>query len=56
MESNIESEFKELKKDFENLLGNYWYVICTRECTPTPIEHVQNEQYAKDLMKKWKVT
>lgn len=44
-----------LKKDFANLLENYWYMIRTKECTLLPGEQEKNEKYAQDLMKKWKI-
>jgi DUF438 domain-containing protein len=51
-----ENNTDEIKKDFENLLQNYWYVIRTRECTLLPKEQEQNEKYAKNLMEKWNIT
>lgn len=48
-------DIEELKKDFENLLENYWYSIRTRECTLLQKEQESNEKYAKDLYEKYKI-
>ena len=48
-------ELESLKKDFENLLRNYWCAITTRQCLRFPKEQEQDEEYAKNLMKKWNI-
>ena len=45
----------EMKRDFANLLENYWYAINTKNCTPFPNELESNITYCKDLIKKWNV-
>ena len=51
----MEIEYDELKKDLVNLLENYWYAIRTRDCTILEYEQNKQEEYCKELMRKYKI-
>ena len=50
-----EEKVKELENDFKNLLESYWYLLETKELTPFPGEKERLEQWAKELMIKYKI-
>jgi len=54
-EKNMEIEYDELKKDLVNLLENYWYAIRTRDCSILRYEQNKQEEYCKELMRKYKI-
>lgn len=49
-----EEYVKNLQEDFKLLLENYWYVIRTKGGYRIPKEWDYDEQWAKQLMEKWK--
>lgn len=52
---NDQIDINSLKRDFCNLLEEYWVSVNTKCCTPFPNELENNRNFAKKLIEKYKI-
>jgi len=55
IEEMTTEDVKKMKKDFDSLIENFWYILQTRDSTLFPKEIEDWRTYAKDLAKKYEV-